>query len=51
MKMSKKEFNADELLKNAVPPETRRDHVVDDLMKFWDKAGIFVDSVKNADCF
>ena len=40
MKISEKGFNIDELLKNVIPPETWKDHVVNDLMKFWDKPEI-----------
>ena len=40
MKISKKGFNVDELLKNAVAPEVWRTHLVLDLMKFWDKPEI-----------
>jgi len=40
MKLGEKGFNVDELLKNAVPPETWKAHVVDNLMKFWDKPEI-----------
>lgn len=40
MKLGEKGFNVDELLKNAVSPETWKNHVTDDLMKFWDKPEI-----------
>ena len=40
MIIGKKGFDVDALLNNAVSPEIWKNHVVHDLMKFWDKPEI-----------
>ena len=40
MKISKNGFDVDKLLKEAISPEVWKNHVVQDLMKFWDKPEI-----------
>ena len=40
MKIGKKGFDVDKLLENVYTPETWKNHVVKDLMKFWDRKDI-----------